>query len=181
MSEIKALTHKEAIELDELLKVADSVLGTSLPVIKGNPKAATIVGKAIGGPAGAAIASSAGALGLVGALGVTGGVLGLGIVSVVALPATIVLLIGAGIGLLFNRNEVKKKEQQRQANYCKDLAEKQQKIYEKYETLKREHARTDKGKNDIIKKQQEKIAEYEVMFEALKKKREEVEGNLVVA
>jgi hypothetical protein len=181
MSKFKSLTTKEINELDELLNVANSILKTTSPVIKGNPKAATIVGTAIGGATGAAIATSAGTVGIASAtLGVTG-MVGLGIASTVALPVTIIALIGAGIGLLFGKNKAKKKEQQKQANYCKELAEKQQKIFEKYETLKREHERTDREKDDIIKKQQEKVAEYEAIFEALKKKRNDLEDNLAFA
>lgn len=184
MGRFKTLTSKETNELDELMKVTDSVLGSASPVIKGNPKAASVVGTAIGGAAGAAIAASAGTAGVAGAtIGLTGaaGFIGIGVVSTIVLPATIITLIGTGIGLLIGRNKAKKKEQRKQANYCKELAEKQQKIYEKYEALKKEHERTDKEKEDIIIKQQEKIAEYEVIFEALRKKRENLEGNLAFA
>lgn len=183
MGKFKSLTSKDVKELDELLRVADSILGTSTPVIKGNPKVATIVGTAIGGTAGAAIATSAGTVGIAGVtagLSATGaaGFIGMGIISTVALPITIITLLGTGIGLLIGKNKSMKKEQQKQANYCKELAKKQQEIYEKYENAKREHERTDKEKDDIIRKQQEKILEYEVIFKALRKKREGLEGNL---
>lgn len=183
MSQFKSLTTKEAKELDELLSIADSILGTKTPIIKGNHKAASIVGSAIGGTAGAAIAASASSVGIAGATaGLTGvgvsGLIGAGIASTVALPLTIITLLGAGIGLLLGKNKARKKEQQKQANYCKELAKKQQEIYEKYEALKKEHARTDKEKDSIIKNQQEKIAEYEAIFEALRRKRNVLEGNL---
>lgn len=184
MGAFKSLTITQTKELDELLSVANTILGTATPVIIGNAKAATVVGKAIGGAAGAAIAAGAGTIGITGAtvgLGGAAGVIGVGIASTVALPAVIITLLGAGIGMLFSKNKAKKKEQQKQANYCKELAKKQQEIYEKYEALKKEHERTDKEKDNIIKKQKEKIAEYEAIFEALKKKRSDLEGNLSFA
>lgn len=181
MSKFKPINIKEINELDELLNIANSILETTSPVIKGNPKAATILGTAIGGATGAAIAAGAGTAGIASTtLGLTG-VVGLGIASTVALPVTIIVLISTGIGWFFGKNKANKKEQQKQANYCKELAEKQQKIYEKYVNLKKEYERTDKVKDDIIKKQQEKIAEYEAIFEALKNKRKNLEANLAFA
>lgn len=183
MGTFKCLTTTQTKELDDLLGVASAILGTTTPVIKGNAKAATVVGTAIGGAAGAAISAGA-TLGIAGAtagIGSAAGFVGAGIVGVAALPVGIIALIAAGVGWLFGRNKAKKKEQQKQANYCKEMAKKQQEIYEKYEALKKEHERTDKEKNDIIKKQKEKIAEYEAIFEALKKKRSYLEDNLSFA
>ena len=45
------------------------------------------------------------------------------------------------------------------------------------ESLKKEHERTSKEKDDIIREQKEKLAEYEAIFEALKKKRVDLEKN----
>jgi len=178
------LTTAQTKELDDLLGVTSAILGTTAPVIKGNAKAASVVGTAIGGAAGAAISAGAGTLGIAGAtagIGGAAGFVGAGIVGVAALPVGIIALIAAGIGWLFGRNKAKKKEQQKQANYCKELAKKQQEIYERFVALKKEHERTDKNKDDIIKKQKEKIAEYEAIFEALKKKRSDLEKNLSFA
>lgn len=185
MKTFKTLTATQTKELDELVDVADAILGTTTPVIKGNTKAATVVGTAIGGAAGAAISAGAETLGIAGATaglgGTTAGFIGAGIVGVAALPVGIGVLIAAGIGYLFGKNKAKKKEQQKQANYCKELAEKQQEIYEKYEALKKENERTDKEKDNIIKELKEKLAEYEAVFEALKKKRSDLETNLSFA
>lgn len=181
MGKFKSLTITQAKELDQLIGVTDDILGTSTPIIKGNKKVATVVGTAIGGTAGAAITAGAGTLGVTGAtagLGGAAGFVGAGIVGVAILPVGIVGLLATGIAWLFGRNKSKKKEQQRQANYCKELAEKQQKIYQRYEELKKEHERTDKKKDDIINGQKEKIAEYEAIFEALRKKRSDLEANL---
>ncbi len=176
MSQFKSLTSAQVQELEELLEVADVVLGRDTPVVKGNKKAASIIGTAIGGATGAALASSATVTGLAGTtVGLLGGV-----------AFSKLLLAGGVIGLpilgwfIFN-NKQKTKEQQRQANYYKDIAEKQQEIYDKYVALKKEHERTDKKKDDLIKEQREKIAEYEAVFEALKKKGEELEENLASA
>ncbi len=182
MSRFTSLTRNEITQLDELLNISDSILGTTSLVIKGNPKAARVIGTAIGGATGTAIATSAGTVGVASATLGMSGIAKFSIASAAMLPAAlplaIITLIGAGVGLLFGKNKTKKKEQQKQANYCKELAEKQQKIYEKYVTLMREHDSIDKAKDDIITKQQEKIAEYEAIFEALKKKRQDLEGNL---
>lgn len=186
MGKFKVLTKKETKELDELLNVADSILYTNSLVIKGNPKAATVVGNVIGGAMGAAIATSAGTVGITGTLLGTGAVgltskVGLVSMSIVSLPITVIGLSGVIISLLYGKNKAMKKDQQKQANYCKDLVEKMQQIFEKYEDLKKEHAQTDKEKDDIIKEQQEKIYEYEVIMEALKKKYTNLENNLGLA
>lgn len=187
MGTFKALSASQTTELDELFAVADSIIGTKSAVIKGNQKAATVVGTAIGGVAGAAIASGAGTFGVIGATAGLGGAslgaagfIGAGITGVVALPIGIITLIGMGIGFLFGKNK-QKKEQQKKANYVKEIVKKMEKILDKYENLKKEHERTNKEKDDIIRAQKEKLAEYEAIFEALKKKREDLESNLSFA
>ena len=167
MSNFKTMSKQQTQEMDELLHAADAIIGSSTPVIKGNPQMAATVGTAIGGAAGAAIAAAA----------VTGG----GVVAVAALPVAIVALIAGGIGMLIGKNKAKKKEKLKQAEYVKEITEKQQQLYEKYNDLKREYERTSKEKDDIIKQQQEKLAEYEALFEALKKQRDIWESNLSAA
>ncbi len=186
MGTFKTLSMRETKELDKLLHIADDILGTTTPVIKGNTEAASIVGTAIGGATGAAIASGAGTLGVAGsAIGVTGAAsfIGVGITSaaIVALPLTVIIILSAGIGWLFGKNIPTKKEKQKQANYCKEIAKKQQKVYEKYKRELEKLNQTCKEKDDIIKRQKEKIAEYEAIFEALKNKRSELERNLSFA
>ena len=137
MGSFRALSVAQTNELDELLAVANSIIGTKTLVIKGNTKAATVVGTAIGGAAGAAIASGAGTAGIIGATAGLGGAglgaagfVGAGIAGVAALPIGIIVLIGMGIGFLFGKNNSKKKEKQRQANYVKEIVEKMEKFCE---------------------------------------------------
>lgn len=185
MGKFKKMTNKETEEIQGLLSTADIILGTSSPVIKGNAHMAKVVGTAIGGAAGAAIATSAGAVGVTGTLAAGGvgfmGAVGGGVVAVAALPLTLSALLLGGVGYLFGKNHIKKKEQQKQANYIKEIANKQQELYKKYTDLKEEHAKADEEKDEIIKIQEEKLAEYEVLFEALKKERERLESNLSIA
>ena len=182
MSSFKTMSKQQTREMDELLHAADAIIGSSTPVIKGNPQMATAVGTAIGGTAGAAIAASAGAVGVTGSLAAGGlgaaAVVGGGVVAVPALPVVIVALIVSGIGMLMGRDQAMKKEAHKQAEYVKEITEKQQQLYEKYKYLKHEYERTSTEKNDIIKQQQEKLAEYEALFEALKKQRDILESNL---
>lgn len=185
MSNFKTMSKQQTQEMDELLHAADAIIGSSTPVIKGNPQMAATVGTAIGGAAGAAIAASAGAVGVSGSIAAGGygaaAVTGGGVVAVAALPVAIVALIAGGIGMLIGKNKAKKKEKLKQAEYVKEITEKQQQLYEKYNDLKREYERTSKEKDDIIKQQQEKLAEYEALFEALKKQRDIWESNLSAA
>lgn len=189
MGKFQALSVAQTNELDDLLAVADSILGTKSSVIKGDQKAAVIVGTAIGGAAGAAIAASAGTAGVAaatasvlggGALAVGGGGIALGVAAIGASPLIIPALIGGSI-LLIRKNKSKRKEQQKQANYVKEIIEKMEKILNKYEALKQEYERTDKEKEEIIREQKEKLAEYEAIFEALKKKCGDIETNLSFA
>ncbi|OIZ62953.1 hypothetical protein BLA28_21555 [Eisenbergiella tayi] len=185
MSTFKTMTKDQTKEMQNLLMAADAILGTSTPVIKGNSQLAKTVGTVIGGAAGAAIAASAGTIGVTGSLAAGGlgvmGAVGGGVAAVAAWPVAIAALILGGVGYLFGKNQAKKKEQQKQANYIKELTRKQQELYKKYNDLKAEYEKTDKEKDDIIKKQQEKLAEYEALFEALKKEREKWESNLSAA
>lgn len=181
MSKFKVLTKIQTKELDDLIDVANSILNSSVATIKGNPKAAAIVGTAIGGATGAAIVATAGSVGVApvivsGAFTLAKGA-AFGIAGVGTLPITILTILGGGIGLLMG----KKREKKKQANYVKQFAEKMEEILNKYEELKKEHERTNKEKDDIIRAQKEKLAEYEAIFEALKKKRAELEENLSLA
>ena len=83
--------------------------------------------------------------------------------------------------MLIGKSKKKKQEQQLQANYVKDIALKMQKILDQYEALKKEHEQTSKEKDEIIREQREKLAEYEAIFEALRKKRKDLENNLSYA
>ena len=195
MSRFKTMSKQQRQELDNLLYAADAILGSSTPVIKGDPQMAIAVGTAVGGAAGAAIVASAGTLGVTGSLAASGlaapaGVLSLtggitaiggGVVAVAALPVFILALLAAGIGLLFGMDKAKKEEQRKQAEYVKEITKKQQQLYKKYNDLRQEYERTSKGKDDIIKQQQEKLAEYEALFEALKNQRAIWESNLSAA
>lgn len=184
MSKFETMSKQQTREMDELLRAADAIIGSSTPVIKGNPQIATAVGTAIGGAAGATIAASAGALGVTGSLAAgglgTAATIGGGVVAAAAFPVAIAVLIAGGIGMLIGKDKAKKKEQQKQAEYVKEITKKQQQLYEKYNRLKQEYERTSKEKDDIIKQQQEKLAEYEALFEALKKQRAILESNLSV-
>lgn len=205
MGKFKTMSKKQTQEMDELLHAADAIIGSSTPVIKGNPQMAKAVGTAIGGAMGAAIAASAGAVGVSGSIAAAGlgaaasagavgfsgsiaagglgaaAVAGGGVAAVAALPVAIVALITGGIGMLIGKNKAKKKEMLKQAEYVKEITEKQQQLYEKYKDLKREYERTSKEKDDIIKQQQEKLAEYDALFGALKKNRDIWESNLSAA
>ena len=181
MSKFETMSKQQTQEMDELLHAADSIIRSSTPVIKGNTQMATIVGTAIGGAKGAAIAASAGAVGVTGSLAAGGlGALG-GVVAVAGLPIVIFALLAGGIGMLIGKDKAKKKEKQKQAEYVKEITKKQQQLYEKYNNLKQEFERTSKEKDDIITQQQEKLAEYEVLFEALKNTRAIWENNLSLA
>lgn len=181
MSKFETMSKQQTQEMDELLHAADSIIRSSTPVIKGNTQMAIIVGTAIGGAKGAAIAASAGAVGVTGSLAAGGlGALG-GVVAVAGLPIVIFALLAGGIGMLIGKDKAKKKEKQKQAEYVKEITKKQQQLYEKYNNLKQEFERTSKEKDDIIKQQQEKLAEYEVLFEALKNTRAIWENNLSLA
>lgn len=186
----KSLTTAEMKELDALLDVTNLILGTNEAVIQGNPRAATLVGTVIGGAAGAAIAGGAGTVGVAtatasllggGALAAGGGGIALGVAAIGALPLTILALLGSGIGFLLGKKRKEKQEQRKQAIYVKAITEKMQQILEKYEVLKRKHERTSKEKDDIIREQKEKLAEYEAIFEALRKKKKDLEDNLSFA
>ncbi len=185
MSNFKTMSEQQTQEMDELLHTADEIIGSSTPVIKGNPQMAKTVGAAIGGTVGAAIATSAGTLGVTSSLAAgglgTAAAVGGGVVAVAALPVAIFALIAGGIGMLIGKNKAKKKEKQKQAEYVREIAKKQQQLYIKYKNLKHEYERTSKEKDDIIKQQQEKLSEYEALFEALKKQRDIWESNLSAA
>ena len=209
MGKFQALSVKETNELDELLAIADSIIVNKGSVIKGNQKAAKIVGTAIGGVAGAAIAAGAGTAGVASA---TAGIVGfgsiaaggLGVAAVVALPVAIAALIGGGVGWLVWKKRFKGQkgntghtakanedtphdsfsEKRRQAFYVKAIIEKMEEILQKYESLKKENdelKRKSKKDDETIRQQKEKLAEYEAIFEALKKKRKDIEKNLSFA
>ena len=199
-NKFKALTVVETQQLDDLLAIAESIINNKESVIKGNKKAATIVGTAIVA-AGTAIAmtGTAGiattATGIVGFSSIAAG--GLGGAAIIALPVVVTAIIGGGVGLFFwKKKKINGKEKnsstrhdsftekQRQAMYVKTIVEKMEKILQAYEQLKKEYdnLKTKSKKDDnTIKQQKEKLAEYEVIFEALKKKRKEIETNLSYA
>ena len=177
MGDFKVLTINEIKELDDLLEVAEASVSSAKAVIKGNTSYAKIVGGAIGGSIGATIASSAGSVGVTAALGKSVVAAAGASMSLVAIPLIIMAIIGGGIYWWF-QDDKKKEERQKQAVYIKKITEKMQKILDEFEALKKEHERTNNEKDEIIKAQKEKLAEYEVIFEALKRKREILENNL---
>lgn len=184
MGAFKKMSTEQTEKLDDLLSVADEIIETKGKVIQGNNKAAALFGTAMGGGAGAAIASGAGTIGILGATaGLTeagagmAGLTGVAVTSSVIWPVGILAIIGAGIGYCIGKNN-KKVERQKQVNYIKQITEKMEQIYQKYEVLEKELKRIDKEKDDIIREQKEKLAEYEVIFEALRKQRDDIEKNL---
>lgn len=181
MEKFKIMSTTEKKKLEELLKTADDILKTKAPIIFNNKKAAKVVGSAIGGALGASLGSVSGFIASSATLSYLGG----GAVALlVPPPITLITVIsGAGIGLIANskkEKKEKKKEYQQQANYVKDITVKMEKIYNKYENLKKEYERTSRQKDDIIRDQAEKIREYELIFEALRKQRDNLETNLVL-
>lgn len=187
MEKFKSLSKDERKSIDELLNVADTVLSTPHTVIKGNPQAATVVGMAIGGAAGAALLAGAGVAGAGAAgAGVAGGAAfvaggAAAAAAPVVIPVVAIAATAIGIGAFIGSKEQKKKEEQLQSLYCKKLAEKIRQITDKYEAELEKLKKTGKQKDDIIKSQQEKIAEYELMLEALKKQYESLARNLKFA
>ena len=183
MTKFMYLSDSQTKELDELLNIADDVLGTTIPIIKNDKKATSIVGTAIGG---AAVAAGTGALGVAGStagIGSAASFVGGGIAGatgIAAPPVAVVAIgaaaVGAGIGYVIASNK-KKKEVQKQKNYCIEITMKLQAMYKQKEALIKEHANTDKRKDDTIKSQKEKIAEYEVIIAALQKKLKELQMN----
>lgn len=181
MEKFKIMSTTEKKKLEELLKTADDILKTKAPIIFNNKKAAKVVGSAIGGALGASLVSVSGFIASSATLSYLGG----GAAALlVPPPITLITVIsGAGISLIANskkEKKEKKKEYQQQANYVKDITIKMEKIYNKYENLKKEYERTSRQKDDIIRDQAEKIREYELIFEALRKQRDNLETNLVL-
>lgn len=186
MAEFKKLTDEEKRNLEELLKTADKVLYSESLVLEENPEMTQIIGKAIGGARGAAIASGAigalsvggSSLGGVGAAGL-GGIGAFGMVSVAPFVAPVAL---AGLlGLLIFGNKKKKERQEealKQKNYCEDIVKKMQLILDKYVALNKQLTEENKKKDSIIKKQQEFIGKSKLIMasqtEALKKQMEEI-------
>lgn len=184
MEKFKIMSTTEKKKLEELLKTADDILKTKAPIIFNNKKAAKVVGSAIGGALGASLVSVSGFIASSATLSYLGG----GAAALLVPPqiTLITVISGAGIGLIANskkekkEKKEKKKEYQQQANYVKDITVKMEKIYNKYENLKKEYERTSRQKDDIIRDQAEKIREYELIFEALRKQRDNLETNLVL-
>lgn len=185
MAKFKNLSIEETDKIDELLKIADSVAAVNKPVIKGNKELALVLGGIVGGPLGVLIASKAGDRGLSEvvkkstASSITKGVgipLGISLLGPISAP---ILLSGYITKRIWNKIKSNSKEKQRQENYVKEITKKQQQIYNKYEGILDELENCNNEKDLIIMELREKLAEYNVIFEALKDKREYLEKNLV--
>jgi 3-hydroxy-3-methylglutaryl CoA synthase len=168
----KLLSSLQVKEIEELLKITDNALRTDSVILKGGSNAAKVVGTVIGGSIGASLAAA----GTVGTFGV--GSAALGIVSITAgvavLPITIIGIIGAGIGMLIGRNKKKAQERKKQAALYEEVVKKQNELYKEYEEKKKAYEEQHAKDQETIRKQQEKLREYELIFEALKKKRDQM-------